>query len=289
MIKYKDYYVYIHRRKTTGEVFYVGKGKNQRAFDKHSRKLLWHRIVKKHGLIVEIIADGLQEWYALELERELIAYYGRFDLGLGSLVNFTDGGESNSGRIVSEKTRQTLSEQRSGVPMKDGTKRKISESTKGVLKPMSVRKKISATASKIMTDDRKRTLSEAAMRKSESRSARLKADNPKKDTDLYSFIKVDNSEIFIGTRSDFKEKYGFRIDKLFGKDKQQSRKGWKLLVQKETKILRFDPTIYRFYHEEHGEFVGTRLQLQKKYGIKINHLFDGRDTKHVLGWEVLGD
>lgn len=289
MIKYKDYYVYIHRRKTTGEVFYIGKGKNQRAFDKYSRKLLWHRIVKKHGLIVEIVADGLQEWYALELEKELIAYYGRFDLGLGPLVNFTDGGESNSGRVVSEKTRQTLSEQRTGVPLREDTKQKISKSTKGVLKPMVVRKKMSATASKIMTEDRKRSLSKGALRNSESRSKRLILDNPRRDVELYSFIRVDNSEIFIGTRTTFREKYGFKIDKLFGKDRQKSRRGWKLLVQKDTKILRFDPTVYKFYHEVYGVFIGTRVELQKKYGIKITHLFDGRDTKYALGWEVLDE
>jgi hypothetical protein len=91
----RDFYVYLHRKATTGEVFYVGKGVGRRAWEKR-RAEYWLRTVKKHGLIVEILQDGLQEWYAHELERDLIALHGRRDLGYGPLVNLTDGGEGSS-------------------------------------------------------------------------------------------------------------------------------------------------------------------------------------------------
>lgn len=87
------YYVYLHRKKTTGEVFYVGKGKNKRAWDRHGRSDLWKKTATKCGWDVEILQDNLQEWYAFELETGLIALYGRLDLGDGSLVNLSDGGE----------------------------------------------------------------------------------------------------------------------------------------------------------------------------------------------------
>jgi hypothetical protein len=96
----KDFYVYIHRKATTGEVFYVGKGQDRRAWFKGNRSSIWKRVVKKHGLTVEIAQDGLQEWYAHELECELIALHGRRDLGYGHLANFTDGGEGVAGRVL---------------------------------------------------------------------------------------------------------------------------------------------------------------------------------------------
>ena len=91
------YYVYLHRKKTTGEVFYVGKGKNKRAWDRHGRSDLWKKTATKCEWDVEILQDNLQEWYAFELETGLIALYGRLDLGNGSLVNLSDGGEGPGG------------------------------------------------------------------------------------------------------------------------------------------------------------------------------------------------
>lgn len=101
-----DFYVYLHRKKTTGEVFYVGKGTRDRAWKHSSRNGYWKKVSKKYGYTVEIVLDNLQEWYALELEKDLISYYGRKNLGDGTLVNLTDGGEGSSGYIVSEQCRQ---------------------------------------------------------------------------------------------------------------------------------------------------------------------------------------
>lgn len=96
----KDYYVYLHRKATTGEVFYVEKGTGSRAFQvKGRRSEYWFRISKKYGHTVEFYATGLQEWYAIELEKELITYYGR-----ENLCNFTDGGDGMSGYITKKET-----------------------------------------------------------------------------------------------------------------------------------------------------------------------------------------
>ena len=106
----QDFYVYLHRKATTGEVFYVGKGFGNRAWTQCNRSLHWFNTTRKHGVTVEIVADFLQEWYAHELECELIAMHGRRDLGYGPLVNLTDGGEGASGIIPSSRTKAKLRE-----------------------------------------------------------------------------------------------------------------------------------------------------------------------------------
>ena len=87
-----DFYVYIHKKKTTGEVFYVGKGRKFRAYQRHSRSRFWHSVVNHHGFDVEIVLRDVSESEAYLKEIELIALYGRRDKGLGPLVNLTDGG-----------------------------------------------------------------------------------------------------------------------------------------------------------------------------------------------------
>lgn len=116
MTKKKDnnYYVYIHRKKTNGDVFYVGKGKQYRAFDFNRRSMLWNKIKNKHGVIVEIVHNNLQEWYSFELECELILKYGRIDKRTGKLANHTDGGDGASGTILSVEQRKQISERQVG-------------------------------------------------------------------------------------------------------------------------------------------------------------------------------
>lgn len=104
------HYVYIHRRATTGEVFYVGKGSRpDRAASKQRRNPIWHRIVAKHGIVIEIVACCIDDRAAQELERSLVAEIGRRDLGTGPLVNLTDGGDGHAGLIISAEVRRKRS------------------------------------------------------------------------------------------------------------------------------------------------------------------------------------
>ena len=126
-----DFYVYVHKKKTTGEVFYVGKGTGKRAYHKTKRSKFWKNIVEKHGYVVEFIEVGLQEWYAFELEQNLIAYYGRRDLEEGCLVNATEGGEGSAGHLwtadMKEWRSQKTKEQFSSAEMR----KKASDAKKG--------------------------------------------------------------------------------------------------------------------------------------------------------------
>jgi hypothetical protein len=104
----QDFYVYLHRKASTGEVFYCGKGNAHRAWSNFGRSIHWKNIVKKHGYTIEILQDGLLEWAALELECQTIALYGRKDLGQGTLINLTDGGEGVSGFVASEELKKRI-------------------------------------------------------------------------------------------------------------------------------------------------------------------------------------
>lgn len=108
------FFIYMHRRNDTGDVFYIGKGtrtkKHQysRAYDSTSRNRLWRRITKKAGYTVELVADFFLEEHCFDLERNLIAQYKRRCEG-GTLCNLTAGGDGHSGYSPSTETREKLS------------------------------------------------------------------------------------------------------------------------------------------------------------------------------------
>jgi hypothetical protein len=96
--------VYQHRRKDTNEVFYIGIGKSlSRAYKKVSRNPHWHNVVNKSGFKVDILIQGCSLSEACDIEIGLIKDYGRHDLGLGPLVNQTDGGEGNFNPSITQR------------------------------------------------------------------------------------------------------------------------------------------------------------------------------------------
>ena len=93
-----NFYVYQYLREDRTP-YYIGKGKNKRAY-------VNNRTIKKpiDPNRIQIIKDQLTEIDAFQLEIELIARYGRKDLGTGILRNLTNGGEGVSGRINSQES-----------------------------------------------------------------------------------------------------------------------------------------------------------------------------------------
>ena len=115
------YYVYAYLRKSDNTPYYIGKGKNKRAITKH------------HGVSVPAdrtkiiyIEMNLTDVGACAIERWLIRWYGRKDLGTGILLNKTDGGEGAAGYIMPEISRQKLR-----VPKSESTRKKMSDAKKG--------------------------------------------------------------------------------------------------------------------------------------------------------------
>lgn len=118
-----NFYIYRHIRPDTNEVFYIGKGNtlgkshSNRAYEKSGRNTFWNRIVSKNNgeFKVEIIYKTETEQEINEKEKEFIALYGRRNLGMGTLVNLTDGGDGSVGVVCKEETRKKLSEKFSGA------------------------------------------------------------------------------------------------------------------------------------------------------------------------------
>ena len=128
--------VYIHRRLDNKDIFYIGIGKNESRIDsKRNRNKYWKNIVNKYGYESYIFINNITWSQACNLEKYLINFYGRKDLGNGNLVNMTDGGDGNNNIIISENTRLKLSASNSkywlGKSHSKETKEKISKNRKG--------------------------------------------------------------------------------------------------------------------------------------------------------------
>ena len=113
--------------KPNGETFYIGVGNNIRPYTKSDRNNFWWKVVKKYGYEIQILKRNLTKEEAYELEVILISWYGRRDLGLGYLVNLTDGGDGSNNVVVSEETRDKIRQKAIGRKLSDESKSKISK------------------------------------------------------------------------------------------------------------------------------------------------------------------
>ena len=133
-------YVYRHIRLDKNEPFYIGIGKDatyKRAYQcsKTKRSEFWHNIASK-GYEVEILMDNLTWEQACEKEIEFISIYGRKDLGQGTLVNLTNGGENPpvligiNNPMKRIENREKVANKRRGIPLSDKHKESLSNSAK---------------------------------------------------------------------------------------------------------------------------------------------------------------
>lgn len=102
----REFYVYEWFIVGTNEVFYVGKGKNNR-YKQLKKNKFFMDMYNAHECDVRIICDNLTENEAFEKEKEIIAYY-RNNTEY-RLTNVTDGGEGVSGWIPSDELKQRQS------------------------------------------------------------------------------------------------------------------------------------------------------------------------------------
>ena len=120
------FYTYIYRdpsrlnAKGFPEEIYVGKGKKRRAYD-HLKRTGMHPFVqrlqfmKKNDIEPQIeIIPAIDESHAYFMEECLIQIIGRKDLGLGSLLNLTDGGEGPAGYKHTESHKIHMSKKTIG-------------------------------------------------------------------------------------------------------------------------------------------------------------------------------
>lgn len=108
------YYVYAYLRTKdsahgkAGTPYYIGKGTGNRMYEKHRTP------VPTNKNAVVILESNLTNLGACAIERRLIRWWGRIDIGTGVLRNQTEGGEGSEGRIFSEYTRSLISARLTG-------------------------------------------------------------------------------------------------------------------------------------------------------------------------------
>lgn len=145
----QGFYVYMYLRED-GTPYYVGKGTKKRAWESHKRRNNTEVLPPDHARI-HIVEHSLKEDQAHDLERKLIAYYGRKDLGTGILRNLTDGGDGTSGgkfgpmsaesnakrskamagRVFSEEHKAKLRAVKAGRKLSDEHKKNIAKKMLG--------------------------------------------------------------------------------------------------------------------------------------------------------------
>lgn len=166
--KIKVAYVYRHIRLDKNVPFYIGIGKDDggkytRAYHTTSsrkKSIIWSRISDKTNYEVEIIIDNISWERACEKEKEFIKLYGRINLGTGTLANMTDGGEGNSGVVLTPKMRFEIGKAHRGKKQSAESNKKRSERLKGRVVTQETRDKLSiANKGKPVSEERRIYLS----------------------------------------------------------------------------------------------------------------------------------
>lgn len=101
-----DYYIYEWYNTETGEVFYVGKGKNRRMYVKSGRNKHFINYINRYKCDVRKSHKGLSESEAYSIETEQIKQYRSIGQ---AICNYSDGGKGNNGLVHSDETRERLS------------------------------------------------------------------------------------------------------------------------------------------------------------------------------------
>lgn len=159
------FYTYMHSKKSDGIPFYIGKGKERRAYNTKGRSASWNKIVNENGIIVTIIAKWEREEDAFSHEKLLISCMN--DIGI-VLCNKISGGQGASGLKRSKESNAKISKNHKGKT--EYTRKLISEKTKEAMKRPDVVLKLK------MSQKNRKASDDTKLKMSISHKARLTID-----------------------------------------------------------------------------------------------------------------
>lgn len=233
-----DFYVYVHLRQTDGSVFYVGKGRQRRAWSSGSRNEKWKSEADANGLFVHIAKERMSEPCALTLERIGISM-----IGLDGLVNQRAGGRGNSGWKQTDEAKAQIGNASRGRKKRPESIAKTRAAHLGVKRSPEVCAKAKEAASRrkkrpphSAETRAKIAASHIGLKPSAEALEKMRAavrssgkDHPNYDLTARNFVHSDGS-VFSGTRADFVALIGGRdscVSYLIS-GKRKSVKGWKI-------------------------------------------------------------
>ena len=257
--------------------FYVGKGKGSRKNTSslatpslaRANKLKYNTIsaIKMSGqsIIISIWAENLTEAEAFDIERSLIARWGRRGVDPdGILTNRTLGGEGLSGMKFSDEHRARIGMAHKGRTFSDETRKKMSEARIGTT----------------LSEEHRAILSRA------HKGKRCGAENP-----MYGKRGVLNPRYGLpGKKGKENGMFGRKHSpETIAKMSEARKKNPTALAGNQS--ARGDKKIYHFKNKDGGVFTGTTFDFVETFQISAKQIYNLKRgaQKTCRGWSILRD
>lgn len=157
--------VYSHTNLINGKV-YIGitskenPNRRWRNGEGYYKSLFFYNAIKKYGwdnFEHKILFENLDENTAKNIEQKLIRKYKKENIS----YNITDGGDGNVGWVMSDKTKNKISEKHKGKKLSEEHKKHISDGSKGRVVTNETRNKISiSNKGHLVSDENKQKFRE---------------------------------------------------------------------------------------------------------------------------------